>query len=156
VYHNLGIVNGILNVEAIRIAQEKFGHRTLSGDEVRWGFEHLHLDPARVEALGAKGLFHSIHVTWDNHEGNGYLNGGLVAAQGRPKGGRRHQNLTFKEEEKVLAPLQAAAQTGKMITAGSVKTRYETHVGHALPDSTVYWLQARHQWRLGTRTNRCA
>ncbi|MDL2409986.1 ABC transporter substrate-binding protein [Rhizobium calliandrae] len=73
VYHNLGIVNGILNVEAIRIAQEKFGHRTLTGDEVRWGFEHLQLDPARVEALGAKGLFHSINVTWDNHEGNGYV-----------------------------------------------------------------------------------
>ncbi|MBY5508212.1 ABC transporter substrate-binding protein [Rhizobium leguminosarum] len=73
VYHNLGIVNGILNVEAIRIAQEKFGKRTLTGDEVRWGFEHLQLDPARVEALGAKGLFHSINVTWDNHEGNGYV-----------------------------------------------------------------------------------
>ena len=73
VYHNLGIVNGILNVEAIRIAQEKFGKRALTGDQVRWGFEHLQLDPARVEALGAKGLFHSINVTWDNHEGNGYV-----------------------------------------------------------------------------------
>jgi branched-chain amino acid transport system substrate-binding protein len=71
VYHNLGIVNGILNVEAIRIAQAKFGHRTLTGDEVRWGFEHLKLDQARVEALGAKGLFHSINVTWQNHEGDG-------------------------------------------------------------------------------------
>ncbi len=71
VYHNLGIVNGILNVEAIRIAQAKFGKRTLTGDEVRWGFEHLQLDPARVEALGAKDLFHSINVTWDNHEGDG-------------------------------------------------------------------------------------
>lgn len=73
VYHNLGIVNGILNVEAIRIAQAKFGNRTLTGDEVRWGFEHLQLDPSRVEALGAKDLFHSIDVTWDNHEGNGYV-----------------------------------------------------------------------------------
>jgi branched-chain amino acid transport system substrate-binding protein len=73
VYHNLGIVNGILNVEAVRIAQEKFGHRTLTGDEVRWGFEHLQLDPKRVEELGAKDLFHSIHVTWDNHEGDGYV-----------------------------------------------------------------------------------
>lgn len=73
VYHNLGIVNGILNVEAIRIAQEKFGKRTLTGDEVRWGFEHLKLDQAKVEALGAKDLFHSINVTWDNHEGEGYV-----------------------------------------------------------------------------------
>jgi branched-chain amino acid transport system substrate-binding protein len=73
VYHNLGVVNGILNVEAIRVAQGKFGHRTLTGDEVRWGFEHLKLDPARVKALGAEGLFHSINVTWDNHEGDGYV-----------------------------------------------------------------------------------
>jgi branched-chain amino acid transport system substrate-binding protein len=73
VYHNLGIVNGILNVEAVRIAQKKFGNRTLTGDEVRWGFEHLQLDPARVEALGAKDLFHSINVTWKNHEGDGYV-----------------------------------------------------------------------------------
>lgn len=73
VYHNLGIVNGILNVEAIRIAQEKFGKRTLTGDEVRWGFEHLKLDEAKVEALGAKDLFHSINVSWDNHEGEGYV-----------------------------------------------------------------------------------
>lgn len=71
VYHNLGIVNGILNVEAVRIAQARFGHRTLTGDEVRWGFENLRLDPARVEALGAKDLFHSINVTCENHEGEG-------------------------------------------------------------------------------------
>jgi branched-chain amino acid transport system substrate-binding protein len=71
VYHNLGIVNGILNVEAVRIAQEKFGKRTLTGEEVRWGFENLRLDEARVAALGAKGLFHSINVTCANHEGDG-------------------------------------------------------------------------------------
>ena len=71
VYHNLGVLNGILNVEAIRIAQAKFGKRTLTGDEVRWGFENLKIDEARAAALGAKGLFHSINVTWDNHEGDG-------------------------------------------------------------------------------------
>ena len=53
VYHNLGIVNGILNVEAMRIAQEKFGHRTLTGDEVRWGFEHLDLDRRRASRRSA-------------------------------------------------------------------------------------------------------
>jgi branched-chain amino acid transport system substrate-binding protein len=71
VYHNLGIVNGILNVEAVRIAQAKFGHRALSGEEVRWGFENLRLDERRVEELGAKDLFHSINVTCENHEGDG-------------------------------------------------------------------------------------
>lgn len=71
VYHNLGVLNGILNVEAIRIAQEKFGHRTLTGDEVRWGLENLKIDEARAEELGARGLFHSINVSWDNHEGDG-------------------------------------------------------------------------------------
>lgn len=71
VYHNLGIVNGILNVEAVRIAQGKFGKRTLAGEEVRWGFENLKLDEARVAALGAKGLFHSINVSCANHEGEG-------------------------------------------------------------------------------------
>ena len=73
VYHNLGIVNGILNVEAVRIAQGKFGNRTLTGDEVRWGFENLRLDPARVAELGAKELFHSINVTCANHEGDGLV-----------------------------------------------------------------------------------
>ena len=73
VYHNLGIVNGILNVEAIRIAQAKFGNRTLTGDEVRWGFEHLQLSPERVKELGAENLFHSINVSYDNHEGEGYV-----------------------------------------------------------------------------------
>ncbi len=73
VYYNLGVVNGILNVEAIRIAQAKFGNHTLTGDQVRWGFEHLDLDPGRVAALGASGLFHSINVTCSDHEGHGLV-----------------------------------------------------------------------------------
>jgi transposase len=76
-----------------------------------------------------------------------YLHGGLAAAQGRPKGGRRHQNLTLAEEKAVLAPLKKEAQTGRLVTAHGIKTRYETTVGHAVHDSTVYRLLARHQWR---------
>jgi branched-chain amino acid transport system substrate-binding protein len=73
VYYNLGVVNGILNVEAVRIAQAKFGDQTLTGDQVRWGFEHLNLGPDRVKALGAAGLFHSIDVTCSDHEGHGLV-----------------------------------------------------------------------------------
>lgn len=73
VYHNLGIVNGILNVEAIRVAQAKFGNRALTSEEVRWGFEHLDLDEAKVAQLGASGLLKSIHVTCADHEGQGSI-----------------------------------------------------------------------------------
>jgi transposase len=76
-----------------------------------------------------------------------YLQGGLPAAQGRPKGGRRHQNLTAAQERSLLQPLQVQAKAGQLVTAHTIKIRYETRVGHAVPDSTVYRLLDRHQWR---------
>ena len=76
-----------------------------------------------------------------------YLRGGLKAGQGRPKGGRRHQNLTVIQERAVLAPLQQQARRGQLVTARGIKDRYESRLGRAVPDSTVYRLLARHQWR---------
>jgi len=73
VIHNLGVVNGILNVEAVRIAQEKFGHRALTGEEVQYGFDHLVLDDKRIAELGATGLVEPIHVTCADHEGGGSI-----------------------------------------------------------------------------------
>jgi branched-chain amino acid transport system substrate-binding protein len=64
-------VNGILNVEAVRVAQAKFGKRPLSGEEVRWGFEHLDLDEARLKALGAVGLVQRLKLSCADHEGGG-------------------------------------------------------------------------------------
>jgi transposase len=76
-----------------------------------------------------------------------FLRGGLAAAQGRPKGGRCHQNLTVEEEGAVLAPLAQRAQTGQLITVRTVKTCYQARVRRPVPDSTVCRLLARHQWR---------
>jgi len=76
-----------------------------------------------------------------------YLGGGLVAAQGRRKGGRRHQNLTVAQEQAVLAPWQQQAQAGRLVTARGIKTCYQTTLGRPVPDSTVYRLLARHLWR---------
>jgi branched-chain amino acid transport system substrate-binding protein len=73
VIYNLGVVNGILNVAAVQIAQGKFGHRALTGEEVQWGFEHLDLDEKAVEKLGAGGLVEPIHVTCADHEGGGSI-----------------------------------------------------------------------------------
>src|SRR5690606_21313486 len=71
VYYNLGVVHGILNVEAVRTAQARFGNRPLTGEEVRWGFENLNIDDARLEQLGAKGLLQRIKLSCEDHEGGG-------------------------------------------------------------------------------------
>jgi branched-chain amino acid transport system substrate-binding protein len=71
VYYNLGVVNGILNVEAVRTAQKRFGNRALTGEEVRWGFENLDIDDARLAELGALGLLQRTRLSCADHEGGG-------------------------------------------------------------------------------------
>lgn len=71
VYYNLGVVNGILNVEALRIAQGRFGKRPLTGEEVRWGFENIAIDDARLKELGATGLVQKLKLSCADHEGGG-------------------------------------------------------------------------------------
>jgi branched-chain amino acid transport system substrate-binding protein len=71
VYYNLGVVNGLLNVEAVRKAQAKYGKRPLNGEEIRWGFENIDIDDARLRELGAFGLMQRIKLSCLDHEGGG-------------------------------------------------------------------------------------
>ena len=71
VFYNVGVTYGIINTEAVRVAQEKFGKRPLTGEEVRWGLEHLDLNEARLKALGAWGLVQTIKSSCLDHEGGG-------------------------------------------------------------------------------------
>jgi len=88
------------------------------------------------------GLSSHVRRVWSD-----YLRGGLAGAQGRPKGGRRHQNLTVAQERALLAPWQQEAQRGRLVTARGIKVRCESRVGRSMPDSTMYRLLARHQGR---------
>lgn len=76
-----------------------------------------------------------------------YLRGGLEAAEGRPKGGRRHQNLTVEQERALLKPFVDHAVQGRALTARHIKRSYEDRVGKPVPDSTVCRLLARQGWR---------
>jgi transposase len=76
-----------------------------------------------------------------------YLQGGLPAAQGRPKGGRRHQHLTAAQEQALLAPLRGQAQAGELVTVAQIQQRYQVRVGQDVSPSTVYRMLARQQWR---------
>ena len=72
VYYNRGVVHGIITVEAIRTAQAKFGKgKVMTGEQMRWGFEHLNIDGKRLKELGAEGFMPDLHVTCLDHEGSG-------------------------------------------------------------------------------------
>ncbi len=50
-----GLIDAMLGVEAIRTAQEKFGKKPLTGEQVRWGLENLNLTAERLKELGFEG-----------------------------------------------------------------------------------------------------
>lgn len=62
-------------------------------------------------------------------------------------GGRRRQNMTLDEEKVFLEPFLVKAQQGGILIVTPVKKAYEKAVGHAIPDSTIYRILARHGWR---------
>jgi branched-chain amino acid transport system substrate-binding protein len=69
--YNRGLVNAMFSAEAIRTAMTKFGNKPLTGEQVRWGFEHLSLTDQRLDRLGMKKFTHPVKVTCEDHEGNG-------------------------------------------------------------------------------------
>jgi branched-chain amino acid transport system substrate-binding protein len=71
VYYNSGIIFGIVTVEAIRTAQQHFGNRPLTGDEGRFGLEHLKIDGTRLKELGVDGLLQPVSLSCTDHEGGG-------------------------------------------------------------------------------------
>jgi branched-chain amino acid transport system substrate-binding protein len=71
IYYNRGVVHGIITVEAIRKAQEKYGKKPLNGEQVRWGLENLNINDARLKELGATGFMQALKVSCADHEGGG-------------------------------------------------------------------------------------
>lgn len=69
VLYNRGIVNAAYVVEAVKLAQGKFGAGVMTGEQVAWGLEHLNLDAAAIAKLGLTGLLPETKITCENHEG---------------------------------------------------------------------------------------
>ncbi len=69
--YNRGVVNAMFSAEAIRTAMGKYGNKPPTGEQTRWGFEHLALTDQRLDQLGMKGFTHPIKVSCEDHEGSG-------------------------------------------------------------------------------------
>ena len=71
VLYDRGVGNAIYDLEALRIAQTKYGKKPLTGEQMRWGLENLNLTEARIKEMGATGLLTPVKLSCADHEGAG-------------------------------------------------------------------------------------
>jgi branched-chain amino acid transport system substrate-binding protein len=69
VLYNRGMVHAAMSVEALRRAQERFGKKPLTGEQVRWGFENLNIDNTRIKAMGFEGFLTPVSTSCADHMG---------------------------------------------------------------------------------------
>ncbi len=64
-----GLVQAALAVEGVKRAQERYGKRVMTGEEVRWGLENLALDQKKLDTLGFAGVLRPISTSCTDHRG---------------------------------------------------------------------------------------
>ena len=67
--YKTGVLMGIMTVEAINKATEKYGNKPMSGEQVRWGIENLDLTSERLEKMGIKDNIPNVKISCADHEG---------------------------------------------------------------------------------------
>lgn len=67
-----GVTAAMIWVEAMRVAQEKYGKgKVMTGEQMRWGFENLNIDVAKQRSWGAENMFPPLKTSCQDHEGSG-------------------------------------------------------------------------------------
>jgi transposase len=61
-------------------------------------------------------------------------------------GGNR-RNLSHEAEEALLAPFMAMAEKGQILIVSDIHRAYESTLGRSVPNSTIYRMLNRHNWR---------
>ena len=65
----------------------------------------------------------------------------------KPKYGGNHRNISYEEEESVLAPFKAQAAKGQLVEVREIAEAYQRAVGHKIGEKYIYQVLARHGWR---------
>ena len=69
--HTRGLMISMLQVEAVRVAQEKYGKgKAVTAEQVRWGFENLDLTADKLRALGFGEIMRPVKTSCSNHMGD--------------------------------------------------------------------------------------
>jgi branched-chain amino acid transport system substrate-binding protein len=69
VLYNRGMIAAAWTVEAVARAQTKYGKKPLTGEQVRWGFENLAIDNAKIKTLGFEGQMTPLSTSCADHMG---------------------------------------------------------------------------------------
>src|SRR5207245_10166927 len=72
---------------------------------------------------------------------------GVAAVETKGKGGRHRENMTIKEEQKLLEGFFERAAKGELVTVREMRREYEKVVGHKVAETTIYRILKRHKWR---------
>jgi len=118
VMYTRGVVYGMILVEALRVAQDKYGKgKVMTPEQLRWGLEHLNLTEARIAQLGAPGLFPPIKTSCADHEGSG-----MVKFQ-RWDGTKFTQVTPFMTGDRAMVRKMVEEQAGKYAAEKKITPR---------------------------------
>jgi transposase len=76
-----------------------------------------------------------------------YFTDGLEGILGEKRKGGNKRYLSKEEEVKFLETFLKQAKQGKILVVGEIKKAYEEEIEHEVPNSTIYRMLARHNWR---------
>lgn len=75
-----------------------------------------------------------------------YMRNGIGAiVENHYQGNRR--NMSFEEEEAILAPFMERAERGEMVDIKEIAAAYQEAVPHKVSDTQIYYVLHRHGWR---------
>jgi branched-chain amino acid transport system substrate-binding protein len=96
-----GLISSMLQVEAVRVAQARYGKgKRITGEQMRWGLEHLDLDQKALDGMGLAGVMRPVKTSCLDHMGSAW-------ARIHTWDGKKW-NFTsdwYQGDEKVLRPL---------------------------------------------------
>lgn len=87
--------------------------------------------------------FHRSHVSNLVRQ---YFEKGLASITEKQYPGNR-RNMSFAEEEELLAPFKEQAEKGELVEVSAIEAAYREAVGHSIGTSQIYYVLHRHGWR---------
>jgi branched-chain amino acid transport system substrate-binding protein len=70
VLYNRGMISAMLAVEGVRRAQERYGKKPLTGEQIRWGLENLAIDQKKLDAMGLGTMIKPLSTSCKDHGGS--------------------------------------------------------------------------------------